>query len=252
MKRMKRYLFLKVILGVAFILGGGGGGIGAEGKGPAVVNLGTAGNFAILAKTAITNVPTSAIKGDIGLSPAAESYYTGFSQTDANGYATSPQVTGKMYAADMAVPTPVKMTTAILDMQTAYTDAAGRPNPGFLNLGSGNIGGKTLAPGLYHWGSDVTIPSNVTLAGGANDVWIFQMSGNLIVSNSVRVILKGGAKAKNVFWQVAGQATLGTSSRFAGIILSQTAITLQTGASLNGRALAMSQVALQKSTVSIP
>jgi len=152
----------------------------------------------------------------------------------------------------MAVPTPVKMTTAILDMQTAYTDAAGRPNPGFLNLGSGNIGGKTLAPGLYHWGSDVTIPSNVTLAGGANDVWIFQMSGNLIVSNSVRVILRGGAKAKNVFWQVAGQATLGTNSRFAGIILSQTAITLQTGASLNGRALAQSQVALQKSTVSTP
>jgi hypothetical protein len=221
--------------------------------GPATVNLGTAGNdFVVLAKSAITNVPTSIITGDLGLSPAARSYITGFSDTLVGTYSTSPQVTGKIYAANMTPPTPANMTTAISDMQTAYVDAAGRPTPDFLNLGSGNLGGLTLVPGLYKWGTNVTIPTDVTLAGGANDVWIFQMSGNLIVSNGVKVFLSGGAQASNVFWQLAGQATLGTTSSFQGNILSQTAITLQTGAKLVGRALAQTQVALQKATVTKP
>ena len=220
----------------------------------APVLLGAAGNYVILAESAITSVPASVITGDLGLSPAAETYYTGFSQTDVtpSGYATSSQVTGKMYAADMTPPTPSNLTTATTNMTTAYTDAAGRPTPDFLNLGSGNIGGRTLVSGLYKWGTGVTIPSNVTIAGGANDVWIFQIAGNLIGSNSIKVILAGGAQAKNIFWQLSGQATMGTNSHFEGIILSQSAITLQTGASMNGRALAQTQVALQKSTVTTP
>ena len=106
--------------------------------------MGTAGNYVILAKTAINNVPTSAITGDLGLSPAATSYITGFSLTDFTGYATSAQVTGKVYAADMVSPTPTNLTTAVQNMITAYNDAAGRPSPDYLELGTGNIGGQNI------------------------------------------------------------------------------------------------------------
>ena len=221
-------------------------------SGLAVVNLGTSGNYLILAKTAITNISTSAITGDLGLSPAATSYITGLSLTNATGYATSAQVTGKIYAADMAYPTNSNLTTAVSDMITAYTDAAGRPTPDFSELGTGNIGGKTLVPGLYKWTTTVTMPSDVTISGGANDVWIFQISQNLLMSNGVHITLAGGAQAKNVFWQVAGQATLGTTSHFEGILLSMTGITLQTGASFKGRALAQTAVILDSNTIILP
>jgi hypothetical protein len=218
----------------------------------AAVNLGTAVNYVILAKSAINNSSTSAITGDLGLSPAATSYITGLALTNATGYATSAQVTGKIYAADMVSPTPINLTTAVNDMITAYNDAAGRPSPDFSELGTGNIGGKTLAPGLYKWTNSVTMPSNVTISGGANDVWIFQIAGNLTMSSAVSITLIGGAQAKNIFWQVGGQATLGTTSHIEGIILSMTGITFQTGASVNGRALAQTAVILDTNVVSKP
>jgi hypothetical protein len=210
----------------------------------AVVGLGTSINYVILAKTAINNSPTSSVTGDLGLSPAATSYITGFALTNATGYATSSQVTGSIYAADMVSPTPINLTTAVSDMITAYNDAAGRPSPDFSELGTGNIGGKTLSSGLYKWTSTVTIPSDVTIKGSATDVWIFQISGNLNMSSSVNINLTGGALAKNIFWQVAGQATFGTTSHFEGVLLSMTGITFQTGASMNGRALAQTAVVL--------
>lgn len=217
-----------------------------------VVNLGAAGNYVIVAKAAINNNATSAVTGDLGLSPAATSYITGFSLTNATGYATSAQVTGKIYAADMAVPTPINMTTAVNNMVTAYNDAAGRPSPDFLELGTGNIGGKTLVPGLYKWSGNVTMPADVTIAGGPNDVWIFQISGNVTMSTAVKITLSGGAQPKNIFWQIAGQATLGTTSHFEGIILSKTGITFQTGASINGRALAQTAVILDGNAITKP
>jgi hypothetical protein len=222
----------------------------------APVLLGTAGNFAILAKTGISTVPTSIITGDIGVSPVAATYITGFSlSADAtNVFSTSPQVVGggRIYAANYAVPSPANLTTAVLDMQNAYTAAAGRPIPDFTNLGSGTIGGLTLAPGLYTWGSSVMITTDVTISGGSDDVWIFQMSGDLIMDAAKQIILSGGAQAKNIFWQVAGQVTIGTTAHFEGIILSQTGITLQTGATMNGRALAQSFVALDSVTITQP
>ena len=226
----------------------------AASMGPAVVDLGTAGNYVILAKTGISTVPASALTGDIGLSPAAASFITGFSLVaDAtNVFSRSTQIVGKAFAANYAVPTPANLTTAVSNMQTAYTDAAGRPTPDFLNLGSGNIGGKTLAPGLYNWTSTITIPSNVTISGGANDVWIFQTSGDLSMSGSQQVILGGAAQAKNIFWQVAGQVVIGTGAHFEGIMLCKTQVTLQTGATMNGRILAQSLVALQQATVTQP
>lgn len=218
----------------------------------AVVDLGAAGNYLILGKTAINNSGTSALTGDLGLSPAATSYITGLALTNATGYATSAQVTGSVFAADMADPTPINLTTAVNNMITAYNDAAGRLSPDFLELGTGNIGGKTLTPGLYKWTNTVTLPSNVTISGGANDVWIFQIAGNLTMSSAVNITLTGGAQAKNIFWQVAGQATFGTTSHFEGIILSMTGITLQTGASMNGRALAQTAVILDSNAVTKP
>jgi hypothetical protein len=225
---------------------------GATTSSLAVVNLGTAGNYVILAKTAITNIATSAVTGDLGLSPAATSYITGFALTNATGYATSSQVTGNVFAADMVSPTPINLTTAVNNMITAYNDAAGRLHPDYLELSTGNIGGRTLVPGLYKWTSTVTIPSNVTISGGADDVWIFQTSGNLTMSSAVHIILDGGAQAKNIFWQIAGQATFGTSAHFEGIILSKTGITFQAGASINGRALAQTAVVLSQNAVIEP
>ena len=218
----------------------------------AAVNLGAAGNYVILAKTAINNNPTSAITGDLGLSPAAESYATGFALTDATGYATSPQVTGKIYAADQASPTPINLTTAVNNMQTAYTDAAGRPTPDFSELKTGNIGGLTLTPGLYNWTNTVTLPSAVTISGSSTDVWIFQIAGDLAVSDAVGITLTGGALAKNIFWQVAGTVSLGTTSHFEGVILSMTGITFKTGASMNGRALAQTAVILDGNAITQP
>jgi hypothetical protein len=218
----------------------------------APVNLGAAGNYLILAKTAISNIATSAITGDLGLSPAATSFVTGFSITNATGYATSTQVTGKIFAADMADPTPINLTTAVENMITAYNDAAGRPSPDFSELATGNIGGRTLTPGLYKWSNTVTLPSDVTISGGADDVWIFQIAGDLTQSNAVNITLAGGAQAKNIFWQVAGTVTIGTTAHFEGIILSQTGITLQTGATLKGRTLAQTAVILDKNTLTKP
>ena len=222
----------------------------------APVLLGSSGDYAILAKTAISTVPTSSVSGHMGVSPAAASFITGFAlmADPSNVFSASTQVVGggKVFAANYAVPSPTLLTTAVLDMQAAYTDAAGRVTPEFLNLGSGNIGGLTLAPGLYTWGSTVLLPTDVEISGGANDVWIFQMSGDLLMSAAKRVTLSGGAQAKNIFWQVAGQVTIGTTAHFEGVVLSQTAITLQTGASLNGRALAQTMVALDSATLVPP
>ena len=222
------------------------------GVGPAEVNLRSSANYVILAKTQISNIPTSAITGDIGLSPAATSFVTGFGLTNATGYATAPEITGKIYAADMAPPTGIDLTTAVSDMMTAYTDAAGRPTPDFSELGTGNIGGQILTPGLYKWTNTVTLPSSVTISGGANDIWIFQIAGDLTMSNAVNVTLSGGAQPKNIFWQVAGTVTIGTGSHFEGIILSQTGITFQTGASMNGRALAQTAVILDANAITKP
>jgi hypothetical protein len=219
----------------------------------APVDLGSAADFVILAKSGISTTGTTSIVGDIGVSPIDATAITGFGLIlDASGqFSTSSLVTGRVYAADYADPTPAKMTTAVSDMKTAYTDAAGRTLPDFTELGAGDIGGLTLVPGLYKWSSGVTIPTDVTLSGGANDVWIFQIAGALDISSAKSVILSGGAQANNIFWQVAGAVTLGTTSEFKGNILCQTLIAMNTGATLNGRALAQTAVTLDANIVGI-
>ena len=227
----------------------------AAAQGPAPVNLGTAGNLVILAKTGISTVPPSAITGDIGVSPAAASAITGFSllADPTNVFSTSTQVIGKVFAADFAVPTPINLTTAVSDMETAYTNAAGRA-PGFTELYAGDLSGKTLVPGCYKWSTGVLINNDVTLNGGPNDVWIFQIAGDLTQASATKVILAGGALPKNIFWQVAGGTgvALGTTAHFEGVILAQKAITLNTGATINGRLLAQTAVTLISNTVTQP
>ena len=189
-----------------------------------------------------------------GVSPIASTAITGFGLIlhSSGRFSTSSHVTGKVYAANYAAPTPSMLTTAVGDMQTAYTDAAGRKNPRATNLGGGNIGGRVLSPGLYKWSTGVIIPADVTLSGGGNAVWIFQIAGTLNISSGKKVILSGGALPKNIFWQVAGKTTLGTTAVFNGNILCKTAIVLKTGAKLRGRALAQTAVTLDANVIKRP
>ena len=223
------------------------------GKGPAPVSLGTAINYVVLAKTGISNVPPSVITGDIAVSPNNAASLTGFSlAADASNIfstSVSSQVIGKIYAADYAAPTPANLTLAVSNMEAAYTDAAGRSTPNFTELSGGNIGGSTLAPGLYKWATGISINSDLTLEGGSNDVWIFQVAQGITVANGVRIKLSGGAQAKNIFWQAAGSVAIGTTAHFEGVILAQTTIVLNTGSTMNGRLLAQSAVTLNSATV---
>ncbi|MBU2644457.1 DUF3494 domain-containing protein [bacterium] len=264
MKRFKirsiRYLIIAMLsiflaAGCADDSGSGDATTGAAGSGP--VDLGTAGNFVILAKSGISTTGVTHITGNIGVSPIDQTGMTGFSETmdSTNVFSTSVLLTGKLYAADYAVPTPANLTTAIRDMETAYTDAAGRTTPDHTELGAGNISGMSLAPGLYKWGTGVLIDnSGVTLTGGENDNWIFQIAGDLTVNNGAIVTLAGGAQAKNIIWQVGGVtgASLGTTVHFKGVILAAKAIILNTGATLTGRALAQTKSVLDANTVTGP
>lgn len=251
-KRFLAVSFVIITISLAFI--GCDSAIDANeyGTGSETVNLRTAGDYVILAKTKISTVPASAITGDIGLTPAATSYLTGFDLTNATGYATSDQITGKAYAADMVSPTSSNLTTAAEDMITAYNDAASRSNPDELNYLGGLIGGETLEPGLYRWTGTVGINSNLTFSGSSTDTWVLQIAGDLSLANDTAIMLSGGAVPENIFWQVAGAVTMGTTSHFEGIVLTQTAITMNTGASMNGRLLAQTAVALDSSTVVEP
>ena len=231
------------------IIGGGKSGHVSlkASKGPLPVALGLAGDFVILSKSGITDVPSSAITGDIGTSPI----------TGAAIGVTCAEVTGTIYTVDAAGPAcriqdENKLTVAVGDMQTAYTDAAGRTLPDFTELGAGDISGMTLVPGLYRWGSSLGITGGVTLSGGAEDVWIFQVAGDLSAETGAIVTLSGGAQPKNIFWQVGGQATLHTTAQFKGIILSKTLVAMNTGAKLDGRAFAQTAVTLEKNAVKAP
>jgi hypothetical protein len=218
------------------------------------VNLGTAGNFVILTKTGISVTGVTKITGDIGVSPIKATGITGFGLImDASGtFSISSLVTGKAYASDYTDPTPAKMTAAVGDMLTAYADAAGRLIPDYTELYAGDVTGQTLIPGLYKWGTGVLVSAGgVTISGTANDIWIFQIAQNLVLADGAMINLIGGAKASNIFWQVAGQATLGKAAAMKGVILCQTAIVMTTGATLDGRALAQTAVTLDANTVAM-
>jgi hypothetical protein len=220
---------------------------------PTVINLLSAGNYVILAESGIDTTGTTAIVGDLGLSPAAASYLSGFSQipgiSAGTVYSTSSYVIGKLYASDYTGgSTTAELSTAISDMGTAYL-ASGTQAADVNELGTGNIGGLTLGRGVYKWTTDVTIPSNLTLVGTATDVWIFNTTKQLDLSAATTIVLSGGALPQNVFWRVEMTTTLETTSQFEGIILDFTDIELRTGAGINGRLFSQTAVNLQSSTV---
>ena len=219
---------------------------------PAPVNLGTAGDFVILTKAGITAQAGDLITGDIGVSPIAAEAMTGFGliMDPSNTFSKSSLVIGKIYASNYTDPTPAKMTTAITDMKTAYNNAAGRTLPDYTELYAGDLTGQTLTHGLYKWATDVLVSAGgVTISGTANDVWIFQISGKLILASGAIVRLSGGAQASNIFWQVAGEEViLGTDAEMKGIILCDKQIVMNTGVKLNGRALAETIVTLAVNT----
>jgi hypothetical protein len=219
----------------------------------APVNLGAAGDYAILAKTGISTVPNSVITGNIGVSPIDSTAITGFSLTNdaTNQFSGSTQVTGKVHASDYTSPTSSILTTSILNMETAYIDAAGRA-VNYTELYTGDISGQTLTAGVYKWGTGVLINSDVYLHGGPNDVFIFQIAKGITQANGTKIILTGGAQAKNIFWQSSETVAIGTNAHFEGIVLGKTNITLGAHASVNGRLLAQTAVTLIKSTVVAP
>jgi hypothetical protein len=221
---------------------------------PAPVGLGRyAGDFIILAKTAITSTGATHITGDIGISPDNASSITGFGLIkDASGtFWTSSLVTGKVYGATDVAPTPAMLTQAIGEMQTAYNDAAARTADS-TELYAGDLKGRTLNHGVYKWSGNVQISAgSVTFSGSSTDVWILQIAGNFDLVGSVA--LSGGAQAKNIFFQVAGITKLESGAAMQGVILCKTQIVMITGASLNpGIALAQTQITLQANTIVSP
>ena len=205
--------------------------------GPEPVYLGAAAPFTILAGAAITSTGGGLINGAVGASPISGS---------AIGV-TQAQVNGTIYAVDAAGPagsviSPEILSAAMGDLTTAYNDAAGRspiPSGSFLNPGAGNLGGLSLAAGLYKFtGTALLTGSDLTLTGGPDDVWIFQIAADLQVGSSIDVILAGGAQARNIFWQVGTSAVIGTFSIFKGTILAKQSVTMNTSSAMDGRALA--------------
>ncbi len=201
------------------------------------VGLGTATPFAVLAGTTVTNTGPSVVSGDLGVSPG--SAVTGFPP----GEVTS----GTIHAADAVA------LQAKDDLVTAYDDAAAR-GP-VVDVTSQDLGGRTLVAGVYNAANAMALTGTVTLdaQGDPNAVFVFQAGSTLITASSSTVALVGGARACNVYWQVGSSATIGTASRFVGSVLALSSISLQTGATIEGRVLARNgQVSLDTNTVSSP
>jgi len=224
---------------------------------PTVIDLGLAGNYVILSQSGISTTGVTHVTGDMGISPMAAIGITGFSLILPAGgaFSTSSLVTGNVYASDYNAPTPSLLTTAITNMTTAYTTANGKAPTVPAELLAGNLNSQTLVAGVYKWGTGVTVTTGLTLDGGGDNcaTFIFQIAGDLIISNGAIITLQNGAQAKNIFWVVAGsKAQLGTTVNFSGNILAKTLISLNTGANVTGKLLSQTAVTLIASTVVNP
>ena len=227
------------------------------------VDLLTAANFAILTQTGITSTGShsSVITGNIGASPITAAAMNSVFCTEITGtiFGVDAAYVGSgavgCFAGNPPAANKTLVDNAVADMGTAYNEAAGRVSPSVINeLGAGAIGGMTLAPGLYKWSTGLLIATDVTLSGGANDVWIFQVAQNLTLSNGIRVNLSPGVQAKNIFWQVGGGTgvAIGTTAHLEGTVLAIKAITMATGSTANGRMLAQTAVTLDATRVTKP
>lgn len=207
--------------------------------------------YVIIAAAGITTTPGTTIVGNIAVSPIAASSMTGFalSRGSSGQFSTSTLVSGNVYAANYAAPTPSNLSLAGASWRSAYNDAAGRTNPDFVNLNAGNLSGMTLLPGLYKFNSGLLITRDVTLSGGPDDVFILQVSGTINLATGTHILLSGGVQAKNVIYQVSGAVTLGVDSHFEGIILGNTNVAVKTRCSVNGRIFAGTAVTLDNNLI---
>jgi uncharacterized lipoprotein YajG len=217
------------------------------------VDLGSACNYAILAKTGISTVPVSDITGNIAVSPIAATAMTGFTLTlDSSGqFSTSSQVTGKVYAASYTAPTPGQLTAAVGDMQAAYADAGARSitDASNKNIGGGTIGGQTFFPGVYTFSAGLTIASDITFEGGPDDVFIMQIETSLYQTANTHVLLAGCAQAKNIFWRVKTSTYIGADASMQGIILGAGKVDMITDSSLVGSLLTQTRADLGSATI---
>jgi len=226
---------------------------------PTTVDLGLSGNYVILSKAGISTTGTTSITGNMGVSPITSTAITGdwaLNLPAGGTFSTSIRVTGNVYASDYATPTPANLSTAVSNMETAFTTANGLVVPAPVNeFMAGNLNGQTLSAGIYKWSTGVVITNGIVLDGGGDNcsTFIFQIAQDLTVANGAIITLQNGAQAKNIFWVVAGsKAELGTTVDFSGNILCQTLISLNTGAVVHGRLLAQTAVTLNASTVILP
>jgi cytoskeletal protein CcmA (bactofilin family) len=228
------------------------------------VNLRAAEKFTILAKAGITNIGNheTEIIGHIGSSPIAASFMDNVHCNEMGGFTNDPD--SKIYGVDASYAGGVGGTecslgdsfaktlvdNAVLDMGVAYADAAGRTAPDYSEYGAGKISDeRPLKPGLYKWGTNVVMDKDITLVGGPDDVWIFQISGNFYQAGETKMYLGGTALAKNVFWQLTENVALGDGAEFIGVVLAKTHIALNPLAEVNGRLLSQTQVTLQDNVI---
>jgi hypothetical protein len=214
------------------------------------IPLGLACDYTILAKSGIQNTPVSVITGTIGVSPIAATAMTGFALTlDGTGqYSTSAEVSGEAHGASYGGAVAARLTVAVLDMQAAYTEAASRQTFAVsrINTASGSIGGLVLTPGVYTFTTGVNIYTDVYLdgLGDSSAVFVIKTTGVLTLSANVNIRLVNGARARNVFWQAAGNVATGAGSVFQGNILTYTDVAIGTGGRVIGRIMAQTAVAL--------
>jgi hypothetical protein len=217
------------------------------------VELGSASNYAILAKTGISTVPNSSIYGHVAVSPNNGAAMTGFSMVmDPSGqWSTSSLINGNAYAADYAAATASELTAAVSDMETAYNDAAGRTNGDLArtNIGAGDISGEILTPGVYTFTIPIHFSADIAFQGDENDVFIIQTTESLQQDAGTKVLLLGGVQAKNIFWQVATSASVGADAQMQGVLLAKTDVVFMAGSYLNGRVLAQTACNLQEATI---
>ena len=221
-------------------------GVQRELTSPTTVNLQTAGNYAILAGTGITTVPSSSITGDIAVS-APLAAMTGFSfDIDSTGVGSSLQIVG----GGQAYGTGGTVDVAVSDMVTAYTDAAGRPTTDDnTSLTTGENAATPLLAGVYTLNSNTVIDKDIYFSGTAADIFIIQITGTLNLSAGIEVHLAGGALAENIFWQVTGAVTLLANSKMKGVILANASVAFGDSSSLNGRVLAQTACTLIATTI---
>jgi len=231
---------------------GKGSGLNGDGSGPPPVELNTTDNFTLLAQSAISTERPSEIEGNVGLYSAKSNFMTGFFLSPPlDTFSTSQQISGRFYAFDYSSPTPALLSAAAEDMKIASRDAASR-EPDHVDISGGLLEDLSLPPATYYWSSNVVVNSNLNLLGGPHDVWIFQISGNLMLNSKTRVLLSDGIQSGNIYWQITGHTVLEENTHFEGVLLADKSINLKSQASVKGLLFSGTSIILDRNKIIKP